>query len=189
MPYPMRSARPVWPSCARFADIDPDGSQAAFLTGLAYLSNLIPDQRRAKNAGLWGRKWKANACRLRTGCSTCTASPQAALGIPPCLRSTQFGGMWGCPLGCCEACHGCREASGHAEERTTPRGRAACGSPAHQPMAEGLHARPDRQSRARAGLPGPCHGWVPLARISLLAWSRAIPPLSARRRCACPYGT
>ena len=32
----------------------PDGSQAAFLTGLAHLSNLIPYQRRAKNAGLCG---------------------------------------------------------------------------------------------------------------------------------------
>jgi len=30
------------------------GSQAAFLTGLAHLYNLIPDQRRAKNAGLYG---------------------------------------------------------------------------------------------------------------------------------------
>src|SRR2546421_2747182 len=32
----------------------PGGSQAAFLTGLAHLSNLIPYQRRAKNAGLCG---------------------------------------------------------------------------------------------------------------------------------------
>jgi hypothetical protein len=32
----------------------PDGSQAAFLTGLAHLYNLIPYQRRAKNAGLCG---------------------------------------------------------------------------------------------------------------------------------------
>jgi len=31
-----------------------DGSQAAFLTGLAHLYNLIPYQRRAKNAGLCG---------------------------------------------------------------------------------------------------------------------------------------
>jgi hypothetical protein len=30
------------------------GSQAAFLTGLAHLYNLIPYQRRAKNAGLCG---------------------------------------------------------------------------------------------------------------------------------------
>src|SRR2546428_7731620 len=32
----------------------PGGSQAAFLTGLAHLYNLIPYQRRAKNAGLCG---------------------------------------------------------------------------------------------------------------------------------------
>jgi hypothetical protein len=32
----------------------PDGSQAAYLTGLAHLYNLIPYQRRAKNAGLCG---------------------------------------------------------------------------------------------------------------------------------------
>jgi hypothetical protein len=32
----------------------PGGSQAAFLTGLAHLYNLIPYQRRAKNAALCG---------------------------------------------------------------------------------------------------------------------------------------
>ena len=32
----------------------PDGSQAAYLTGLAHLYNLIPYQRRALNAGLCG---------------------------------------------------------------------------------------------------------------------------------------
>jgi hypothetical protein len=32
----------------------PGGSQAAFLTGLAYLYNLIPYQWRAKNAGRYG---------------------------------------------------------------------------------------------------------------------------------------
>ena len=32
----------------------PGGSQAAYLTGLAHLYNLIPYQRRAKNAGLCG---------------------------------------------------------------------------------------------------------------------------------------
>jgi hypothetical protein len=32
----------------------PDGSQAAYLTRLAHLYNLIPYQRRAKNAGLCG---------------------------------------------------------------------------------------------------------------------------------------
>ena len=44
------------------------GSQAAFLTGLAHLYNLIPYQRRAKNTGLCGCKSKAVMCRLRTGC-------------------------------------------------------------------------------------------------------------------------
>jgi hypothetical protein len=32
----------------------PGGSQAAYLTGLAHLYNLIPYQRRAKHAGLCG---------------------------------------------------------------------------------------------------------------------------------------
>jgi hypothetical protein len=32
----------------------PDGSQTTYLTGLAHLYNLIPYQRRAKNAGLCG---------------------------------------------------------------------------------------------------------------------------------------
>ena len=43
----------------------PGGSQATFLTGLAHLYNLIPYQRRAKNAGLCGWKSKAGAYRLR----------------------------------------------------------------------------------------------------------------------------
>ena len=42
----------------------PDGSQAAFLTGLAHLYNLIPYQRRAKNAGLCGVQ--VEGCRLPT---------------------------------------------------------------------------------------------------------------------------
>ena len=56
----------------------PGGSQAAFLTGLAHLYNLLPYQRRAKNAGNVGSKWKAGDYRLKTGCSTCKFSPQAA---------------------------------------------------------------------------------------------------------------
>jgi hypothetical protein len=32
----------------------PDGSQQAFLTGLAHLYNLVPYQRRAQHAGQWG---------------------------------------------------------------------------------------------------------------------------------------
>ena len=49
----------------------PGGSQAAFLTGLAHLYNLIPYQRRALNAGSVGWKSRAVASRPRTGCSTC----------------------------------------------------------------------------------------------------------------------
>ena len=37
----------------------PGGSQAAFLTGLAHLYNLIPYQRRARMPGNAGWKWKA----------------------------------------------------------------------------------------------------------------------------------
>jgi hypothetical protein len=32
----------------------PDGSQQAFLTGLAHLYTLVPSQRRAQHAGPWG---------------------------------------------------------------------------------------------------------------------------------------
>jgi hypothetical protein len=55
----------------------PGGSQAAFLTGLAHLYNLIPYQRRAKNAGLCGveveggtvptRDWLLNLQILTSG--------------------------------------------------------------------------------------------------------------------------
>ena len=50
----------------------PGGSQAAFLTGLAHLYNLIPYQRRAKNAELCGVEVEGG--RVPTsdcGCSTC----------------------------------------------------------------------------------------------------------------------
>ena len=42
----------------------PGGSQAAFLTGLAHLYNLIPYQRQAKNAASVG--WKSKAETLPT---------------------------------------------------------------------------------------------------------------------------
>ena len=55
----------------------PDGSQQAFLTGLAHLSNLIPYQRRAKHAGQCGveveggtvptRDWLLNLQILTSG--------------------------------------------------------------------------------------------------------------------------
>ena len=55
----------------------PDGSQQAFLTGLAHLYNLIPYQRRAKHAGLCGveveggtvptRDWLLNLQILTSG--------------------------------------------------------------------------------------------------------------------------
>jgi hypothetical protein len=55
----------------------PDGSQQAFLTGLAHLYNLIPYQRRAKHAGQCGveveggtvptRDWLLNLQILTSG--------------------------------------------------------------------------------------------------------------------------
>ena len=42
------------PSCAMKSFHHPGGSQAALLTGLAHLYNLIPYQRRALNAGKCG---------------------------------------------------------------------------------------------------------------------------------------
>ena len=56
----------------------PQGSQQAFLTGLAHLYNLVPYQRRAQHAGQCGGKWKAGAYPHQTGCSTCRSSPRAA---------------------------------------------------------------------------------------------------------------
>jgi hypothetical protein len=61
------------------------GSQAAFLTGLAPLYNLIPYQRRAKNAGLCGVEvgggrvptsdWMLNLQILTSGGYQCTPEP------------------------------------------------------------------------------------------------------------------
>src|SRR5712671_3440219 len=63
----------------------PDGSQAAFLTGLAHLYNLIPYQRRAKNAGLCGVEveggrvptsdWMLNLQILTSGGYQCAPAP------------------------------------------------------------------------------------------------------------------
>ena len=49
----------------------PGGSQAAFLTGLAHLYNLIPYQRRALHAGQCGVEVEGGRVPTRTGCSTC----------------------------------------------------------------------------------------------------------------------
>jgi transposase-like protein len=63
----------------------PGGSQAAFLTGLAHLYNLIPYQRRAKNAGLCGvdveggrvptSDWMLNLQILTSGGYRCAPEP------------------------------------------------------------------------------------------------------------------
>src|SRR6266568_1209877 len=63
----------------------PGGSQAAFLTGLAHLYNLIPYQRRAKNAGLCGVEveggrvptsdWMLNLQILTSGGYQCAPAP------------------------------------------------------------------------------------------------------------------
>ena len=63
----------------------PDGSQAAYLTGLAHLYNLIPYQRRAKNAGLCGveveggrvptSNWMLNLQILTSGGYRCGPEP------------------------------------------------------------------------------------------------------------------
>src|SRR6516165_5884230 len=47
----------------------PGGSQQAFLTGLAHLYNLVPYQRRAKNAGLCGVEVEGGRVPTSTGCS------------------------------------------------------------------------------------------------------------------------
>ena len=63
----------------------PDGSQTAYLTGLAHLYNLIPYQRRAKNSGQCGveveggrlptRDWMLNLQILTSGGYQCAAGP------------------------------------------------------------------------------------------------------------------
>jgi len=72
----------------------PGGSQAAFLTGLAHLYNLMPYQRRAKNAGRCGVQveggrvatsdWMLNLQILTSG-----GYPLAGMGT-----TTSFGGVW-----------------------------------------------------------------------------------------------
>ena len=54
----------------------PGGSQQAFLTGLAHLYNLIPYQRRAKQAGQLGVEVEGGAYPQQTGSSICKSSPQ-----------------------------------------------------------------------------------------------------------------
>ena len=71
----------------------PGGSQAAFLTGLAHLYNLIPYQRRALNAGYAGWKSRAGGCQPRTGCSTCKSSLREAISVRLNLPTTKFGGI------------------------------------------------------------------------------------------------
>ena len=63
----------------------PGGSQAAFLTGLAHLYNLIPYQRRALNAGKCGAEveggrvptsdWMLNLQILTSGGYQCAPAP------------------------------------------------------------------------------------------------------------------
>ena len=63
----------------------PGGSQAAFLTGLAHLYNLIPSQRRALNAGQCGVEveggrvptsdWMLNLQILTSGGYQCASAP------------------------------------------------------------------------------------------------------------------
>ena len=63
----------------------PGGSQAAFLTGLAHLYNLIPYQRRALNAGKCGVEveggrlptadWMLNLHILTSGGYQCAPAP------------------------------------------------------------------------------------------------------------------
>jgi hypothetical protein len=80
--------------CAMKGFHHPRGSQAAFLTGLAHLYNLIPSQRRVLNAGQWGGQWQAVTSRQRTGCSTCKSSLPEAISIHLHLPTTKSGGMW-----------------------------------------------------------------------------------------------
>lgn len=54
------------------------GSQAAVLTGLAYLYNLVPYQRRVKNAVSMGWKWKPDDCPPAIGFSTYKSPHQGA---------------------------------------------------------------------------------------------------------------
>jgi len=60
----------------------PGGSQAAFLTGLAHLYNLIPYQRRAKNAGLCGGGSRRRA-RADLGLDAQPANPHRGR-LPAC---------------------------------------------------------------------------------------------------------
>ncbi len=71
------------------------GSQAAFLTGLAHLYNLIPYQRRAKNAGLCGVEVEGGRVPTSDWMSTCKSSPQVAIDMRLGLPTTKYDGI--CP--------------------------------------------------------------------------------------------
>ena len=71
----------------------PGGSQAAFLTGLAHLYNLIPYQHRALHAGHCGVEVEGGAYPRQTGCSTCKFSPREGINAPLNLPTTKSDGM------------------------------------------------------------------------------------------------
>jgi hypothetical protein len=56
----------------------PGGNQQAFVTGLAHLYNLVPDQRRAQHASQCGWRSKEDDYQHRIGFLTFKSSPQEA---------------------------------------------------------------------------------------------------------------
>jgi hypothetical protein len=71
----------------------PGRSQAAFLTGLAHLYNLIPYQRRTKHAGLCGVEVEGGRVPTSDWMLNLQILTSWAIGARPSRRTTKFGGM------------------------------------------------------------------------------------------------
>src|SRR5256712_4767481 len=72
----------------------PGGSQTAFLTGLAHLYNLIPYQRRAKNAGLCGVEVEGGRVPASDWMLNLQIMTSGAISMRLSLPTTKSGGIW-----------------------------------------------------------------------------------------------
>src|SRR5256885_4101961 len=72
----------------------PGGSQGAYLTGLAHLYNLIPYQRRAKNAGLCGVEVEGGRVPTSDWMLNLQILTSGAISMRLSLPTTKSGGIW-----------------------------------------------------------------------------------------------
>src|SRR5262249_8498987 len=79
----------------------PGGSQQAFLTGLAHLSNLIPYQRRAKHAGQCGVEVEGGRVPTADWVLNLQILTSAGIRRAGIHLTTKSGGMWYFPIQVC----------------------------------------------------------------------------------------